>query len=70
MRKYTTVQGDSWDVISKKVYGSENHIDALIEQNWRERSRVIFPAGVALNVPEIPPQAIDDSNLPPWRRSP
>lgn len=68
MRNYTTIQGDTWDIISKIVYGSEKHGDVLIEQNWQERSRVIFPAGIVLAVPEISVQAVDNSDLPPWRR--
>jgi phage tail protein X len=68
MRNYTTIQGDTWDIISKKVYGSEKHGDVLLEQNWPERSRVIFPAGIVLGVPDISTETVDSSDLPPWRR--
>ena len=32
--KYTTVQGDTWDLISYKVYGSEKYIGNLMQANF------------------------------------
>ena len=32
-KTYTTVAGDQWDIISKKVYGSEIHADFLMDNN-------------------------------------
>ena len=29
MKSYTTVSMDTWDIISKKVYGDEHYIDKL-----------------------------------------
>ncbi|MBE0470516.1 MAG: tail protein X [Methyloprofundus sp.] len=67
-KTYTTSQGDTWDIISLKMYGSEKFVDVLIEDNWREQSRVLFPSGVVLSIPEIAQTTKDSRNLPPWRR--
>lgn len=31
MEQYTTVQGDTWDIIAKKVYGNEKYAGYLME---------------------------------------
>jgi phage tail protein X len=66
---YRTVQGDTWDIISKKQYGSENYVDALIAANWAQRLKVFFPAGIELTIPEITVEEQASQNLPPWKRS-
>lgn len=63
---YTTIQGDTWDIVSKKVYGSEKYMDRLISANSKHRETVFFPAGIRLSVPEIDEPAPD--SLPPWKR--
>ena len=68
-KTYTTVQGDTWDIVSFKSYGSEKYVDILIERNWRHRFSVFFPAGVQLTIPDIAIQTQDERNLPPWRRN-
>ena len=30
---YKTVQGDTWDIISKKVYGTEKYMIRLMQEN-------------------------------------
>lgn len=64
--KYTTTQGDTWDIISFKLYNHEHFISELIKANPTYRNTIIFPANVELNVPEISMQPI--SVLPPWKR--
>lgn len=66
MKEYVTVQGDTWDLIAFKVYGSEKHMTKLIEANPEHRETVIFSANVKLNVPEIETPVPDE--LPPWKR--
>ena len=51
MTTYVTTSMDTWDIISKKVYGDEHFIDALIAANLEHRKVVFFSAGVELNVP-------------------
>jgi len=64
---YTTIQGDMWDGISFKVYGSEYCISELIEANPDYREIVIFPANISLSVPDI--TIPTTQSLPPWKRS-
>ncbi len=66
MSKYTTVQGDMWDVIAKKVYDDEAGMNVLMEANTDYTEVVVFPAGVYLTVPDWDAPAT--SLLPPWRR--
>ena len=69
MRKYRTIQGDTWDMIAFKVYeglGGEKLTSALIDANPEVISTVIFPAGVMLEVPEVYIPA--PKTLPPWLR--
>lgn len=63
---YTTVQGDMWDGVAKKLYGDEAAINVLMEANQQYNSVVVFPDGITLQVPEYVAPAIN--KLPPWRR--
>lgn len=64
---YKTVQGDTWDLISWKNYGSEFYIDELMEANPRLMNYVIFPAGIEVIIPKAA-QKTNSENLPPWKR--
>lgn len=66
MDNYTTIQGDMWDGIAKKLYGTEKAMNVLLEANQQYRSVVIFGAGIVLKVPEYTAPKLD--TLPPWRR--
>ena len=66
MDDYTTIQGDTWDMIAKKVYGDEKKLDVLMAANFDSLDYVVFPAGVAVNIPELDRQS--DSDLPEWRK--
>lgn len=64
MRTYTTVQGDTWDLMAYNLYGSEKHMSILIRANWPLADILVFPSGVILNVPDRTPDM--PSNLPFW----
>lgn len=67
MRKtYTTIQGDMWDLIAKRLYDDEAVLNVLLAANPAYIDTVVFPAGVVLVVPEY--TAPVTSILPPWRR--
>ena len=68
MKSYTTVSMDTWDIISKKLYGDEHFIDKLIAANIEYRKVVIFSAGVVLSVPEVNDRTASDESLPAWKR--
>jgi phage tail protein X len=63
---YTTIQGDTWDIISKKFYNTENLVNVLLRANPAYISTVIFSSGVDLIIPEIDIEE-ELNNLPPWR---
>lgn len=66
MSKYSTIQGDTWDMIAFKQLGSEEYTNLLIQENPTYINQVIFPAGIELSLPEI--SIPKSSNLPPWKR--
>ncbi len=67
MRKtYTTIQGDMWDLIAKRLYNDEASLNVLLEANQQYADTVVFPAGIVLEVPEYTVPVT--SMLPPWRR--
>lgn len=53
MNKYKTIQGDAWDLIAYKLWGSEYLIPLILEANSNYRNVVIFDGGIELNVPDI-----------------
>lgn len=63
---YTTVQGDTWDIISLKVYGSEKHIGKIMLANPELANIIYFSANVEVICPDIEIQA--SRNIPPWKR--
>ena len=63
---YTTVQGDTWDMIAHKKLGSTAYTDQLISANMEHVERFLFPAGITLRLPEI--TETQRGNLPPWKR--
>jgi phage tail protein X len=63
---YKTVQGDTWDLIAKKVYGSEIYLDHLMKHNFSLLDYFIFPAGIKVFTPEIPLKGA--SGIPEWRK--
>lgn len=66
LKQYTTIQGDMWDSIAFKLYGTEKGMNTLLEANQQHADVVIFGASIVLAVPEYnKPKA---STLPPWRR--
>ena len=65
MKQYRTVQGDTWDSIAKKQYGDEKKLDILMMNNFSLLNYVIFPAGILVDIPELPDEA--QQGWPEWR---
>ena len=63
---YTTVLGDTWDIIAFKIYSKEKYAKELIEANLEHVETVIFSAGIELTVPNIDTES-DVLSLPPWK---
>ena len=73
MRKvkvYKTVSGDTWDLISYKLYGSEKYFHQLMRANLNLLYIGVFDSNIPIIVPEIEinNNSIDKSKLPPWKR--
>lgn len=65
-RTYTSVQGDTWDSIAYKEYGSCSFTGALMNANQHYCHIYIFPAGIELTVPDMDEVVID--TMPPWKK--
>lgn len=63
---YATTQGDMWDMIAYKFYGTESGMNVLLEANRQYADIVIFPAGIQLIIPEYTEPL--PNTLPPWRQ--
>ena len=66
MQTYTTIQGDCWDMIAKKVYGNEKYASYLMENNLPLIDTFMFKSGVVINTPELKEEVIE--TLPDWRK--
>ncbi|CEG29794.1 Phage Tail Protein X [Bacillus sp. B-jedd] len=64
VKTYTTLQGDTWDLIAYRTWGSEYLLPLLFEANYKYRTVVIFPGGIVLNIPEVDTSEITDR--PEW----
>lgn len=61
---YTTISGDTWDLIAYKTTGDGRNMDLLIAENPQYADTFVFPAGITITVPEIEEET--SSALPPW----
>lgn len=64
-----TRQGDTWDILAKRLFGNEHYMEELIAANTDHRKTVVFSYGTRINVPDIDTEATAVSdNLPPWKQ--
>ena len=66
MLSYKTIQGDTWDSISKKVYGYEHYWPEVKQANTKYKDVVFFTDGIELEIPAIRESV--PKELPPWKR--
>lgn len=64
---YKTIQGDMWDTISYRLYGTGDYMHRLMEANPAIADVWVFGGGVIVVVPDI---VVDGAGvkLPPWKR--
>lgn len=43
---YTTVSGDTWDIVAYKAYGNEMYMNTLIKANIEYKDTYIFQQGL------------------------
>lgn len=63
---YKTLQGDTWDLISYKIFGEEKYLIEIYNLNPEYSNIAIFEGGVELKIPVISVEIT--STLPPWKR--
>ena len=66
MIKYTTIHGDTFDIIALDMYDDEFKAHHIMQANPKHVGVVQFQAGVVLNIPEVEEDA--PATLPPWKR--
>lgn len=66
---YSTIQGDMWDIIAWRVYGTAKYVHVLMQANPDHIRTYMFGAGVRLRVPVLSPEESIAANVPPWRRN-
>lgn len=62
---YETKQGECWDEVAKKVYGSEKYTGYLMQNNLPLLDIAVFSAGTVVNTPDLP---ADETDIPIWRK--
>jgi len=66
MKKYTTIQGDTWDWIAYNEYDDEGRVDLLMKANPTLLDYFVFPSGIDINIPEV--EADEEAEgMPDWR---
>ena len=63
----TTIAGDYWDVIARRIYGSELYTPVLQRANPAYAGVVVFDADVELECPEV--QLTASIGNQPWSQS-
>ncbi len=63
---YTTLAGDTFDMIALDFYDDEFLAGELIQANPQYSGVLRFPAGVELSIPILEDKPAE--TLPPWRR--
>lgn len=65
---YTTRDGDRWDTIAHKHYGTAFEIDRLISANPHLQLAEQFVSGLTVFVPIIQHTTNQQQDMPPWMR--
>jgi len=70
MATYTTISGDTWDIIARKAYGDELKADRLMQEreNLPLLDYQVFPSGMVVTIPDISEEDAYEADLPDWRK--
>ncbi|AYO30257.1 MULTISPECIES: tail protein X [Clostridia] len=64
--EYTTMQGDTFDMLALDAYNDEFKAHLIIQANPQYAGVLVFDAGIKLKIPIIEQEAA--ATLPPWKR--
>lgn len=67
MAKYTTREGDTFDLLSLRFYNEEKLANHIIEANPDYADVVVFSGGINLTIPVIEEPELTETKAP-WRR--
>ena len=79
--EHHTIQGERWDLLAYRYYGDQHKQTVLIDANralfvdqGEATPRVVvppmmLPSGLVLKIPVIEDVEVDETGLPPWKRS-
>lgn len=65
---YTTVEGDSFDLLALRFYRDNRLASVIMQENPDHMDTLVFEAGVKLSIPDLNTD-VKPVTLPPWRRS-
>lgn len=66
LKIYTTKEGDTWDIISHRLWGQEGLFHHLQKANPKYLGVLVFKGNISLEVPEIKIPEGKTDKLPPW----
>lgn len=64
---YTTIEGDTFDLLALDFYNDEKLASTIMQANPDYCDTIIFAAGVELTIPDVVSVTMPET-LPPWRR--
>lgn len=67
-KKYTTIQGDTFEKIAWSILGGSESMCEIIKANRQYMEVAVFEAGVELVIPTVETTPAVTESTPPWRR--
>ena len=73
--EHLMVSGDRWDTLAWDYYADAEKMDLIIKENEDlfvpalAPFPALLPPGLRLRIPVIEQPTLDDSQLPPWKRT-
>lgn len=66
---YTTILGDTWDIIAYKLFEDSKLYSNLLELNQEYSDVIIFEAGIKIKYrDDVIISNTSNDKIPPWRR--
>lgn len=68
--QYITQEGERWDMVSFKMYGTVNEVPRIVEANPQIPIKERLTGGIVLEIPVLEENNIEINKelLPPWKR--
>ena len=68
--QYITQEGERWDTVSFKMYGTVNEVQRIVEANPAVPVKERLTGGTVLEIPVLEENnvAVNKELFPPWKR--